>query len=72
MTHFEEIKQMNVDELANWINNQLNDLDDDICFKMCEKSTGNKFLCPHGEEVEIVHCKACVKKWFESEVEDKK
>lgn len=68
MTHFEEIKQMNVDGLAAVIN----DSRDDICFETCTKSTGNKFVCPHGEEPEIVHCKACVKKWLESEVEDKK
>lgn len=72
MTHFEEIKQMNVDELANWINNQLNDLDDGICFEMCTKSTGNKFLCPYGEDVDLSQCIGCVKKWLESEVEDKK
>lgn len=67
MTHFEEIKQMNVDELAAVIN----DSRDDICFEMCTKSTGNKFVCPHGEDVDLSQCVGCVKKWLESEVEDK-
>ncbi len=60
MTHFEEIKQMNVEDLAN----VLQDARDDICFEMCEKNTGNKYSCPYEEQ----DCTACIAKWLESEV----
>lgn len=56
---------MSIEELAD----VLYDANDKICFENCSASTGNKFSCPFGENVDVSECKKCMRKWLESEVE---
>lgn len=64
MTNYDRIKAMSVEEMAD----VLYDVTDKICFQNCSASTGNKFQCPCGENLDISNCKNCMKKWLESEV----
>lgn len=64
VTQFDRIKAMNIEELAD----VLYDTNDKICFENCNASTGNKFSCRFGENVDISECKNCIKRWLESEV----
>lgn len=66
MTNYDRIKAMSVEELAD----VLYDVNDQICFENCSASTGNKFSCPLGDNLNISDCKKCIKKWLESEVSE--
>lgn len=66
MTNYDLIKGMGIEELADF----LYDANDKICFENRSASTGNKFSCPFGENVDISECKKCMKKWLESEVSE--
>ena len=66
MTNYDNIKAMSVEELAD----VLYDTNDKICFENCSASTGNKFSCPLGDNLNISECKKCMKKWLESEVSE--
>lgn len=66
MTNYDNIKAMSVEELAD----VLYDANDKICFENCSASTGNKFSCPLGDNLNISDCKKCIKKWLESEVSE--
>lgn len=63
MKQYERVKNMSVKELAEF----MNICPDNICFENCQKSTGNQFLCPHGEGVPTEKCVECIEKWLESE-----
>ena len=65
-TNYDNIKAMSVEELAD----VLYDANDKICFENCSASTGNKFSCPLGDNLNISDCKKCIKKWLESEVSE--
>lgn len=64
-TNFDIIKNMSVDELADFLKQGI----DDMCFDNCLKSTGDKLNCPFGEDVTLDNCKQCIKQWLESECE---
>ena len=64
MKHYEQVKSMSVKELAEFLHLGL----DGVCFEACEKATGNKFKCPHGEDAPSEKCIECLEKWLESEV----
>ena len=65
-TNYDNIKAMSVEELAD----VLSDQNDKICFENCSASTGDKFSCPLGDNLNISDCKKCIKKWLESEVSE--
>ena len=65
MTNFENLKQMDVNELAK----NLYNICDTICFASCKKSTGNKFQCPVQHPTKK-NCTQCAVKYLKSEVAD--
>lgn len=64
MTNFENIKAMDIDAVADYIYLHDDALNDEICKQSYEQS-------PYGDSVHPEHCKACVKRWLESEVNSK-
>ena len=62
-TNFDRVKNMSVEELADFIH----DAADKICFENCTKDTGNKFQCRFGEGVMPERCVECMKHYLESE-----
>lgn len=65
MIHYEHIKAMNIDEMAEFMHSA----SDKICFDNCTQDTGNKYSCKFGEEVTLENCMRCMKEYLESEVE---
>lgn len=63
-TRYDEIKEMNVDELAEFIYSAA----DEICFENCTRETGNKYSCNLGDKVTQETCIKCMKNYLESEV----
>ncbi len=65
MTKFEQIKAMNVDEMAKELD-KFEGLTDEICNAMC--------ACPYMDEDGDISsdcdCVVCIKKWLESEAEE--
>ena len=65
MTKFEQIKAMDVDEMAKELN-KFEGLTDKICKAMID--------CPYmdedGDISDDCDCTGCIKKWLESEVEE--
>lgn len=57
-TNYDRIKAMSVEELAD----VLYDANDKICFENCSASTGNKFSCHFGENVDVSECKKMYEK----------
>lgn len=60
-THFERIKAMSVEEMAEYIYEHDDNLNDIICKAMYSE-------CPWGDLVSSDNCLCCIKKWLESEV----
>ncbi len=65
MTKYEQVLNMSVEELANFIY----DAADKICFENCTKDTGNKYSCRFGENVPPERCIECMKQYLKSEVQ---
>ena len=63
-TNYDRIKNMSVEELADFIYDAV----DKICFENCTKDTGNKLQCRFGEDVTPERCVECMKHYLESEV----
>ncbi len=64
LSNKERIQNMNTRDLAEFLVRRGN-----ICFKMCEDMTGDKYRCPFlDKEGYSVHtCVRCYTKWLESE-----
>ncbi len=60
-TNYYRIRNMSVEELADYIYNHDDMLNDTICKTM-------HATCPFGDNVEPENCKTCIKQWLESEV----
>lgn len=61
MTNFERIKEMNIDEMADY----LYKTDDLLMDEICKNSDNND--CPFGDTVQPSDCKNCVKVWLNKE-----
>lgn len=60
LTHYDEIHSMNVEQLAEWI-------DESMCTAMwCDDTVP---VNPYTKICSLHDCKACIVKWLESEVE---
>ena len=64
MNNFENIKQMNIDQLARF----LQSASDEICFATCLKKSGNKFECPISRDITTEDCVRCMKTWLEKDI----
>lgn len=65
MNNFENVKQMNLDELARFLQKAA----DKICFDTCEKGSGDKFQCPISlGDITSEDCVRCAKAWLQEEV----
>lgn len=64
-THYDRIKNMSIEELAEFMYSA----PDKICFENCKKDTGNKFSCKFGEGVDTANCINCMKQYLESEAD---
>ena len=62
MSNLEKIRNMNADDMADYIYNNDDNLNDKICKQSHEE-------CPFGDNLTPDNCKNCIKKWLESEVE---
>jgi hypothetical protein len=62
-THFERIKAMSVEEMAEYIYEHDDNLNDVICKTMYSE-------CPWGDLVSPDNCLCCIKKWLEREVQE--
>lgn len=65
MTHYERIRNMNIDDLAKEID-KCEGLTDEIC----NAETECPYMDEDGNFSEDVNCIGCIKKWLESEVKE--
>ena len=59
-TNYDRIRNMSIDELAEYIYNRDDELSGEIC--------RHYMPCPYGEDCKPENCKDCIKKWLQSEV----
>ncbi len=64
MTKFEQIKVMDINELAKWIND--NEI---IMDTICQEQSACPYMTKDGDIPDDCDCTGCIKKWLESEVE---
>lgn len=62
MTNYDSIRNMSVEDLAEYIYSHDDDLNDKIC-----KSAYDE--CPFGDAVEPENCKNCIKQWLLKDVD---
>lgn len=66
MTNLERIKNMSVEEMAEFIYSA----NDKICFENCKQDTGNKYDCKFGDDLKPENCIKCMRAYLESEAKE--